>query len=55
MLVLGALGLTGAGAGVSPRLGEAGVAWALVLAGGALAALAAVNIVRDLRARAGSR
>ena len=55
MLVAGALGLTGAGAAISPRLAEPGVAWALVAAGGALAAFAAANMVREIRARAGTR
>ena len=55
MLVAGALGLTGAAAAISPRLAEPGLAWALVVAGGALAAFAAANVVRDIRARAGTR
>jgi hypothetical protein len=55
LLAAGALGLTEAGAANAPRLAEPGVGWALVGAGGALAAFAARNIVRDIRARAGSR
>ena len=55
MLTAGVLALIGAGAAISPRLADSGVAWALVVAGGALAALAVANIVREIRARAGSR
>ena len=55
MLAAGALGLAGDGAAISPRLAEPGVAWALVAAGAALAGFAAFSMVRELRARAGSR
>jgi hypothetical protein len=55
MLVAGVLGLTGSGARLAPQLADPQVGWALVAAGGALAAFAAVNMVREIRGRAGSR
>ncbi len=52
MLAAGVLGLAGVGAGLDARLGDRSVAWALVLAGAALTAYAAINMVREIRARA---
>jgi hypothetical protein len=51
MLAAGVLGLTGAGAGLLPRLGDSQVAWTLVVVGAGLMGFAAVKIVAALRAR----
>ncbi|HSD43703.1 MAG TPA: hypothetical protein VLD36_17780 [Burkholderiales bacterium] len=51
MLAAGVLGLTGAGARFAPPLGDAQVAWTLVVVGAGLMAIAAVKILGALRAR----
>lgn len=52
MLVAGVLGLAGVGSWFDPRLGDGAVAWSLALAGAALTVFAAINIAREIRARA---
>jgi hypothetical protein len=52
LLAAGVLGLTGAGAGFVPRLGDPQVAWTLVVVGAGLMAIAAVQLLAALRARA---
>jgi hypothetical protein len=53
MLAAGVLGLTGAGAGFAPRLGNPQVAWTLVVVGAGLMAIAAAKLLAALRARGG--
>jgi dipeptide/tripeptide permease len=55
LLVVGVLGLTGAGAGIAPALGDPEIAWTLIAVGAGLMAFAAVKLVAELRASAQAR
>jgi hypothetical protein len=51
LLAAGVLGLTGAGAGFAPWLGDRQVAWTLVVVGAGLMTIAAVKLIAELRSR----